>query len=312
MNTGITPFERHGELSVRDGRLIDGQGRPVRLYGMSTHGIAWYPEFVSLEAMRTLRDEWGCNCFRVAMYTHEYGGYCSGGDRKKLREIIDKAAQFAERLGIYLIIDWHVLGENSPNVYKYEALDFFEEICAKYSGRRNILYEICNEPNRSSDWPDICAYAEDVIPLIRRFTEAVVIVGTPVWSQEIDRAFDWPLNFDNVMYAFHFYAATHHQALRDKLESCVSRGLPVFVSEFGVTDSAGGGYVDREESEKWFELVGRLGLSCINWNLSNCGQLCGALEKECDRLSHWTESDLTESGSMVRELFLRWHEEDET
>ena len=300
-----TPFQLHGKLSVKDGGLYDSHGEPVRLVGMSTHGIAWYPQFVSLEAMRTLRDEWGCNCFRVAMYTHEYGGYCSGGDREALMKLIHDSADYAEKLGMYLIIDWHVLGEHSPNVYKYQAMDFFEEICSLYAERDDIIYEICNEPNRTADWADIRAYAEDVVPLIRRLTDGVVIVGTPVWSQEIDRALEMPLYDDNVMYAFHFYSATHKQTFRDKVERCVAAGLPVFISEFGVTDSGGGGYIDYDESERWFELIERLGLSCVNWNLSNCGQLCGAIEHECTKLSHWTEYDLSDSGRLVREIFLR-------
>lgn len=303
MFSGVTPFEVHGKLSVKDGKLVDKDGAEVRLFGMSTHGIAWYPQFVSLEAMRTLRDEWNTNCFRIALYTHEYGGYCSGGDREELKRLIHFAAECAGKLGMYLIIDWHVLGEHSPNVYKYDALDFFEEICAAYTDRDDILYEICNEPNRSADWPDICAYAEDIIPLIRRYTDAVIIVGTPTWSQEIECPLDMPLYDDNVMYAFHFYSASHKQPLRDRVERCVQAGLPVFISEFGVTDAAGGGYIDHEETEKWFELVKRLGLSCINWNLSNCGQLCGAIDPDSTRLSHWTESDLTESGTLVKEFF---------
>ncbi len=305
MFSDITPFQQHGKLSVMDGRLTGKDGEPVRLFGMSSHGIAWYPQFVSLESIRTLRDEWHCNCFRIALYTHEYGGYCSGGDRDELKALVQKTAEWTKKLGMYLIIDWHVLGEHSPNVYKYEAMDFFEEICSLYAEREDILYEICNEPNRSADWPDICLYAEDIVPLIRRYTDAVVIVGTPVWSQEIERAMEMPLREENIMYAFHFYSTTHKQPLRDKLESCVNAGLPVFISEFGVTDAAGGGYIDFEETEQWFDLIERLGLSCINWNLSNCGQLCGAIDPDCTRLSHWIESDLTESGRLAKELFER-------
>ncbi len=308
MISEITPFQRHGKLSVRDGRLIDKNGSPVRLFGMSSHGIAWYPQFLSLDSMQTLRDEWRTNCFRAALYTHEYGGYCTGGDREQLKEKIFTAAEYARQLGMYLIIDWHVLGERSPNVYKYEAMDFFEEICAKFADRDDILYEICNEPNRSADWPDICAYAEDIVPLIRRFTDAVVIVGTPMWCQEIDRPLYMQLHEENIMYAFHFYSASHKQPMRDKLEFCVNEGLPVFISEFGVTDAAGGGYIDYEETEEWFGLIERLGLSCINWNLSNGGQLCSAIDRDCTRLSHWHEADLTESGRLAREFFIRLSE----
>mgnify|MGYP000202319655 CR=1 FL=1 len=34
------------------------------------------------KAFETLRDDWGANVVRLAMYTEEYGGYCNGGDKE--------------------------------------------------------------------------------------------------------------------------------------------------------------------------------------------------------------------------------------
>ena len=38
-----TPYGQHGALHVENGKLTDENGNTVQLYGMSTHGIAWFP-----------------------------------------------------------------------------------------------------------------------------------------------------------------------------------------------------------------------------------------------------------------------------
>jgi aryl-phospho-beta-D-glucosidase BglC (GH1 family) len=48
----------------------------------------------------------GANLVRLAMYTDEYGGYCSGGDKAQLEAVVDKGVKAATDLGMYVIIDW--------------------------------------------------------------------------------------------------------------------------------------------------------------------------------------------------------------
>ena len=67
----LSPFEMHGALHVKNGKLTDQHGDVVQLYGMSTHGIAWFPQYVNSDAFRTLQDDWNTNCIRLA---NVYGG----------------------------------------------------------------------------------------------------------------------------------------------------------------------------------------------------------------------------------------------
>ena len=86
--TGNTPFEQCGRLSVSGTNLVDQFGNPFQLKGASTHGIAWFPQFVSYDTFKYLRDEFGANVVRIAMYTDEYGGYCSGGNMEDLKNLV--------------------------------------------------------------------------------------------------------------------------------------------------------------------------------------------------------------------------------
>lgn len=297
------------KLKVEGGRLTDGAG-PVRLYGMSTHGIAWYPQYVCEEAFRALRDEWGINCVRIAMYTDEFRGYCNGGNKEHLKDLIEKGVDLAEKLDMYILVDWHVLREQDPLVYADEAELFFDDISRRFADKTNVLYEICNEPNVSGTWDKITEYANRIIPVIRRNSpDAVVLVGTPTWSQEIQCALENPLAFDNVMYSLHFYAATHKRPLRDRAERCIRAGLPVFVTEFGLCEASGKGEIDYDESEAWHELIRKEGLSCLCWCLSNGGDTCSVFAKNCRKLSGWEEDDLKESGRLVRDWFRGFSEE---
>ena len=100
-----TYFERHGALHVAGTRLVDAADRPVQLRGVSTLGLAWYPEFVNEAAFRTLRDDWGANTVRLAMYTCEEGGYMTGGDKAGLEALIDKSSPLYESLFIEYLAD---------------------------------------------------------------------------------------------------------------------------------------------------------------------------------------------------------------
>lgn len=169
-----------GALQVSGTKLTNKDGHAVQLKGISTHGLSWFPEYVNKECFRQLREEWNVNVIRLAMYTSEYGGYCSGGDQEALKELIRNGVEYASELDMYVILDWHILSDGNPNTYLDQARDFFQEMSQDYASRNNVLYEICNEPNGSTSWSDIKAYAEEIIPVIRNNDEdGIIIVGTP-------------------------------------------------------------------------------------------------------------------------------------
>ncbi len=301
---GSTPVERHGALYVDGPFLMDESGSRYQLYGMSTHGIAWYPQYVNYDAFLTLRDEWNINCVRLSMYTTESGGYCGTGDKNFLKRTVREGVDYATELGMYVIVDWHVLKDENPLLHMDDALEFFAEISSAYADNDNVIYEICSEPSGATTWSDVSDYANEVIPVIRaNDSDALIIVGTPSWSQDIDKALESPLEYDNIMYALHFYAGTHKYWLRSKLEDCITGGLPVFISEFGTCDSTGRGDVDHSQSEAWKELIDYYNLSYIAWNLANKNETCSVIKTSCKTTSGWTDDDLTEHGLLVKGWF---------
>ena len=305
---GTTPVSQHGQLSVKNGQLVDKSGKGYQLRGMSTHGLTWFPEFVNESAFKTLRDDWNTNVVRLAMYVDEWGnGQCYMGNKSGSLELLEKGVDICIKLDMYVIIDWHVLNPGDPSKYTNEAKSFFEKVSKRYAKYPNVIYEICNEPNGGASWSgNIKPYAEKIIPVIRKNApNSVIIVGTPTWSQEIDKPLSDPLSYKNVMYAFHFYAATH-AGLRSNVENCVAQGLPVFVSEFGTCDASGGGANDFNETQKWLSYFDKQGISYCNWSICNKDETCSVLRPGTSANGNWSESDLTENGKWMRN-WLRKH-----
>ena len=300
-----TPLQRYGRLKVSGAHLVNSKGKAVQLKGVSTHGLSWYPQYVNKKAFQTLRDKWGAEVIRLAMYTAEYNGYCTGSaqNKKDLESLIDKAVAYCSQLGLYVIIDWHILSDGNPNTYKKEANAFFRKMAKKYASHKNVIYEICNEPNGGTQWAQIRSYAKTVINTIRKQDKnAVIIVGTPTWSQDVDIAAQNPFKGKNIMYAFHYYASTHTDAYRQKLQAAINAGLPVFVSEYGLSEASGNGAVSKTEADKWMKLLDKNKISCIAWNLSNKAETSSLINSGCAKTYGWKRSDLSEAGKWVYDM----------
>lgn len=297
-------YSEHGALHVSGTSLCDSSGTPIQLKGVSTHGLSWFPEYVNANAFSSLRS-FGANTIRLALYTSEYNGYCSGGDQASLKALVKQGIRYATEQDMYVIVDWHVLNDRNPNTYIEQAVSFFNEISSQYAGQGNIIYEICNEPNSGVAWydgsgNDIKTYAERVINTIRsNDANAVIIVGTPTWSQDVDVVAANPLDtsrYSNIMYALHFYAATHKDSLRNKLISAHNQGLPIFVSEFSICEASGNGWNDTGSAGQWMDLLNSYGISYVAWNLSNKAESSSLLNSSCTKTGGFSYDDFSESG----------------
>lgn len=290
----------NGKLQVVGTSLCDESGNPVQLRGVSTHGLAWFPEYVNEDCFSDLKS-WGANVVRLAMYTHENGGYCTDGNKETLKSLVKSGVEYATNQDMYVIIDWHVLNENNPNTYIEDAKTFWEEMSKEYADSDNVIYEICNEPCGGTTWSDVKSYANTILPIIRENdSDAVVIVGTPTWSQDVDKAAADPITgYDNIMYALHFYAATHKADLRSKMTAAVDAGLPIFVSEYGICDASGNGAIDETEANTWVETMNSYGISYVCWNLANKNESSSIFLSNCSKTSGFTLDDLSEEGKWL-------------
>jgi endoglucanase len=300
---GRTAVERFGQLRVEGSNLLTEDGRQIQLRGMSSYGLQWAGRYANENVLRWLRDDFNIQVWRSAMYITE-GGYLT---QRTLKFVVEESVEAAIKLGIYVIIDWHVHLDRDPNVYKHEALPFFAEMAQKYGSYPNVIYEICNEPNGNDvTWSrSIKPYAEEVIAEIRKYDpDNIIIVGTPSWSQDVDKAALDPIQADNIMYTLHFYAGTHGKDLQNKAKTAVEMGLPIFVTECGTSEASGGGGVYEKEFLEWLKFLKIHQISWVNWSVTNKGEESGILRYNADREAKggWTDGDLSQSGRFIRKI----------
>lgn len=290
-----TPVERHGQLSVRGNKVVDKNGQPVMLRGMSLFWSQWQGKYYNEPAVRWLRDDWNVNVVRAALAVHS-GGYATNpaAERKKVEAVIEAAI----KNGIYVVVDWHA-HEPEPKL----AADFFESIARKYGKTPNLIYETYNEPLPKHGWKDVLKpYHYTVISRIRAVDpDNLIVAGTRSWSQDVDEAAADPLPFTNVAYTLHFYAGTHKQGLRDKAAMAMKRGAALFVTEYGTTEATGDGPVDVAETRRWWDFMEQHKISYLNWSVADKRESSAVLRPGASPTGGWKDDMVTPSGKFVRE-----------
>jgi endoglucanase len=314
---------KYGKLQVVAGQLCDDAGRPVQLRGMSTHGLQWYGEIVNDRAFAALAKDWKADVVRLPLYIGE-GGYSS---HRELAQRVFAGVELAIKHGLYVIVDWHVLTPGDPNDPMYRgAQAFFDEVSRRYARYPNILYEIMNEPNGPLSWSQqLKPYAERMVATIRaNDPDNVILIGSGTWSQDVDVAAADPVQGKNLVYTFHFYAGSHAQALRDKVETALGRGAAVFCSEWGTSEASGNGGPYLRQSEEWLAFLDRHQIGWVNFSLSDKSESSAALKSLWDAMKAgqtklvdrdsllvpatpgpegfpiWSPEELSRSGTFVR------------
>ncbi|MGI5358936.1 glycoside hydrolase family 5 protein [Streptomyces sp. CA-252508] len=267
-----TPVAVNGRLKVCGTQLCNQHGTPVQLRGMSTHGLQWYRQCVTGGSLDALATDWRADVLRISMYVQE-GGYET--DPRGYTDLVHSVIERATTRGMYAIVDWHMLTPGDPHHNLSRAKTFFSEIARRHGDKKNLLYEIANEPSGVA-WSRIRSYAEELIPVIRaEDPRTPILVGTRAWSSfgvsegsDETEVVNAPVRASNIMYTFHFYAASHREEYLATLSRAADR-LPVFVTEFGTQDYAGEGADDFAMAQRYLDLMARKRISWVNWNFSD-------------------------------------------
>ena len=294
-----TIVEKYGQLKVDGNKIVNQFGQPISLRGMSLFWSQWMGQYYNSNSVKWLKDDWKCTVVRAAMGI-ESGGYLTNSvtEKNKIIKVIDACIEE----GIYVIVDWH---DHHAQDHQTEAIKFFKEIATLYGDEPNIIYEIFNEPEQVS-WANVVKpYSEAVISEIRAIdSNNIILVGSPTWSQDVDIAASNPVNFTNIEYSLHFYAATHKQFLRNKAKVALAKGVALFVSEFGTCESTGSGVLDYEEMNTWFAFMEENNLSWCNWSIADKVETSAALKPGASGNGGWSDLQITDSGKLIKDKII--------
>jgi len=291
------PVQSLGQLQVKGRYLCSEKGDTVTLRGVSYGWHNLWPRFYNAQTVKWLKNDWKCSVLRAAMGVYLEDNYLNNPEFAL--GCIEPVVQASIEEGVYVIIDWH-----AHDFYPQEAKDFFGAMARKYGKHPNVIYEIFNEPTHEHFWPEIKAYSEEVIAEIRKYDpDNLILVGTPSWDQHVDIAAADPIKgYNNIMYTFHFYAASHKDEHRARLTKALGMGLPVFVTECAGMEHTGNGYLNVEEWKNWVEYMERNRISWVNWSISNKNETCSMILPRGSYEGGWDTGVLRPSGIQSREF----------
>ncbi|WP_271766024.1 cellulase family glycosylhydrolase [Aquimarina algiphila] len=303
-----TPVAQNGQLKVCGTQLCNQYNKPIQLRGMSTHGIQWYGwgNCLTESSLDALAYDWDADILRISLYVQE-GGYET--DPVGFTNQVNRLIEEATARGMYALVDWHQLNPGDPNYNLENAKRFFTDIANQHKNKNNIIYDVCNEPNGSGvTWNRIKTYADQIIPVIQSIdNDAVVLVGTHGWSTfgvsgqgNLQDVINNPLQFDNVMYTFHFYAKSHGELYLNRLDEASSQ-LPVFVTEFGSQEASGDGPNDFVMTQRFIDLMQQKKISWTSWNYSDDFRTGAVWQSGTCSGGPWTTDRLKSAGSWIRD-----------
>ena len=302
----VGPVSQYGQLqagkdNAQNGRIYGScrhfrsSGHEVQVKGMSLFWscAANQQRYWKKDIITGLVERQNIQLIRAAMAVDDMGEWADGHYFTKpdfYQAMLDEAVEAAIENDIYVIIDFHshVAADSVEN-----AKSFFRIQAEKWGKYDNVIFEVFNEPicasgsvGDNSDCSEyggyigmaaIKTYADQVVSVIREYSDNLIIVGTPMWDQYPNAVVDYPvedpLERDNIAYAFHFYAGrddgtnAHDFSLTSHANFAMQRGLSVFVSEWGTVGYDGRGVPSTTLNPQWQTWMNSRKISSANWNV---------------------------------------------
>ncbi len=268
----IKPVSIYGNLHVDGSQIVGENNEPIQLRGFGTHGPQWLP-LIPKYTIPNLAYLWKVNLVRLTIYITEGIAWLNTQMRPVIDRITEDLIQDCIDAGIYVIIDFHQhahIEEITQNVG--DAMEFFEYYASRYGNVPNVLFEILNEPQDpvKVPWSQAKIYADQVIPIVRAYSDNIVLVGTPQYCQLPDEAIANPINDPNVVYTFHVYASSHGTVFMQNVINAMNAGLCIMANEFstGYYDPYAGGEINETAGQQYIDFFETNHIGWIAWSFN--------------------------------------------
>lgn len=278
--TRVGPVSTYGALKANGGKLSGTcpqyQKSTVQVKGMS---LFWSSAadsalvYYTSQAMGLMVKDMGIEVLRFALgvadekFNSHGRSYTTGGANDQ-KAMVKKMVYAAVENDIYIILDWHI---ESAQGYTNEAKEFFEWAAKEFGKTHNVIFEVWNEPN-GAEMGTVASHANQVIPIIRKYSDNLILVGSPEWSSHPEQCASAGIQDSKKNFActLHFYAASHsaNGDYPTRAKQSMDAGIPVFASEWGTVNASGNGDPNPGESQSWVNWMNQNGVSWANWSAS--------------------------------------------
>ena len=281
---GDAPLPR---LRVDGSRLVGPDGGTVMLRGFSFSD----PDRLEREGVWTralfeeARERWNANVVRLPV--HPRAWRARGKDA--YLALLDDGIRWAEEVGLYVILDWHTIGNPATELFqsegynttRTETLRFWKTIADRYGDRPAVaFYELWNEPTRFNGtlgrvtWAEHKAFMEEIIYVIR----AHDAVGIPLvagfnWAYDLTAAAADPIDAPGVAYVTHPYPMKRPEPWEEHWQEdwgFMAERYPVVATELGFMSAEGRGahvpvIADVDYGERIVDFMEARGISWVAW-----------------------------------------------
>ena len=295
-------------ISVRGNRFVDPDGKTILFRGLSIsdpdkiegQGHWGRAHFVHVK-------ETGARLVRIPVHPVAW--------RARTPEIyltlLDSAVAWCTDLGMYVIIDWHSIGNLRSGLFQdpmyntsmEETFAFWQTIARHFKGHNTVaFYELFNEPTLYRNelgrmsWDQWKEINEDLISVIRAFDgEKIPLVAGFDWAYDLTPLRINPVEAEGIGYVTHPYPHKRTPPWEPKWEEdfgFAAGMFPVIATEIGFTMGRGG-TVDNGDYGK--AIVGYLegrGISWVAWVFDP--------EWGPPLITSWDTYGLTESGEFFK------------
>jgi endoglucanase len=271
-DTGPAP---RGRLRVSQGKILDGEGRQAVLRGLSL-GAIWSVKGLGRwnEAYFANARAWGAEMVRVPVFPFTFQF-----QREETLRDLDDAMTWCERQNLYLIIDYHMIGNATQSLCLCEEhvtwddfADFWGTVAARYADRPTLAFaDIYTEPvaldlANGWDWSDYRLHADAIVALIRQKAPKLIpVLGGMDYCYDLSPGGERPFSDPDVVLAAHPFPGTARASRLAAWENNFGylSARYAFLLEFGFDPDDSGGY--RDDLSYGRQIVGYAAERNMSW-----------------------------------------------
>lgn len=215
--------KKQSPIVVDGTRFVDNTGKEYVFKGVNIAD----PDKLSQqgqwnEALFKEVKRWGANTIRLPIHPIAWQNLGA----QQYFEWLDQAVVWANKLDMYLIIDWHSIGNLPAGLFQHpmyttslsQTQSFWQQIAFRYKGVPTVaVYELFNEPTNNYigngnnslgtvSWAQWKEQMESMIDLVRAYDEEVIPLVTGFnWAYDLSPIRLQPFERQNIAYAVHPY-----------------------------------------------------------------------------------------------------------
>jgi hypothetical protein len=245
----IYPQKIASRVSVKENNFVDEKGKILVFRGLNTSDPDklesqghWNKEY-----FQEIKN-WGANIVRFPVHPTAW----TKRGKENYLQLLDRGIKWAEELNLYVIIDWHSIGNLQTEMYQHDmydttlkqTYDFWRNIAVRYGKNTTVaFYEIFNEPTTfnntlgTASWEEWKKINEEIITIIRaNGADGIPLVAGFNWAYDLTTVKNNPINAGGIAYVSHPYPQKREKPWEEKWTTdwgFVKEKYPVILTEIG-------------------------------------------------------------------------------